>query len=206
MVGAPLHLKPAVRLLGPELCALTLFAAHLPCWDCARPAGGLVLGGGAAGFHPALLGQPTPDQKLAAFQDTFVPRLGHVPCQCTCSCRQPIDPPCPGPLIVCSLGGRTPGIICCPVTRVSDSRMSSPRERNQPLGLVAPGVHLDCEFCCERSAGPGASIFSPDCVFNRCSPRVCCHPLLSHHCPCLDSGRSLQMASPLALIPLRSGP
>lgn len=112
----------------------------------------------------------------------------------------------PGPLIVCSLGGRTPGIICCPVTRVPDSHMSSPRERNQPLGLVAPGAHLDCAFCCERSAGPGASVFSPDHVFNRCSPRVCCHPGLSHHCPCLDSGRSLQMASPLALVPLRSGP
>ena len=111
-----------------------------------------------------------------------------------------------GPLIVCSLRGRTPGIIRCPVTRVPDSRMSSPRERNQPLRLVAPGVHLDCVFCCERSAGPAASIFSPDLIFSRCSPRVCCHPGLSHHCPCLDSGRSLQMASPLALVPLCSGP
>lgn len=67
-------------------------------------------------------------------------------------------------------------------------------------------MHLDRVFCCERSAGPAASIFSPDRIFNLCSPRVCCHPGLSHHCPCLDSGRSLQMASPLAHVPVRNGP
>lgn len=95
--------------------------------------------------------------------------------------------------------GRAPAISCCPspATRVPDS----PRERNQPHRPVALGAHLDLTSYFDRSASPAASIFGPSLHIQLLLTSVCCHPSLSHHCPCLDSVRRLQMASPLALVP-----
>lgn len=86
VVAVPLHQSLSFGSQGlscvyPDTLQLTSWTGTVPGW-----AGGLIVGGGAAGFCPAPLSKPTPDQKPAAFRDTCVPRLGHVPFWCTCSC------------------------------------------------------------------------------------------------------------------------
>lgn len=96
--------------------------------------------------------------------------------------------------------GRGLGVSCCrsPVTCIPDSCVNSLRERNLPHSSRGPPGALFLSHPILR----GRLVLWPpssDCITYSVTSHdmYCCRPGLSHHRPCLDSGSSLQMASPL---------